>query len=138
MLGFKTAHHNNAYSSLSCSCLINSENWTNHKGVRNVFLALKFCGILHCSSCDQLKSIIHATLATLDCYSNKNKVPLQIQLKVKAYVISLWCFQYITYWKALSLSFLQFRWNLKIIVIIENHEIYRVCNFCLSFSLGCF
>ena len=62
------------------------------KGLKMCFLLYNFAGY-YSSSCGQLKSIIHATLATLDCYSNKNKVPLQIQLKVKAYVISLWCFQ---------------------------------------------
>ena len=67
----------------------------------------------------------YATLATLVCYSNKNEAPLQIQLKVKAYGTSfyfLWCFQLHT--EKNSLSLLKFWWNLKIIVIIENHEIF--------------
>ena len=73
--------------------------WSTLKIIEQITKGLKMCFLLYnfaryySSSCGQLKSIIHATLATLDCYSNKNKVPLQIQLKVKAYVISLWCFQ---------------------------------------------
>ena len=68
----------------------------------------------------------YATLATLVCYSNKNEAPLQIQLKVKAYGTSfyfLWCFQ-LLHTEKNSLSLLKFWWNLKIIVIIENHEIF--------------